>query len=119
MEAIESLISLGMKESDLQVFFTNRVNKMPQSEWYCFSHRNKCQKWTYFFDCPFRFYQWVRGQQYLAARDYNQALQTYDHLHDEYCLQHNHYLLYTMANIYVLTGDYGNAIGALKQVDFC
>ncbi|XP_021959709.2 anaphase-promoting complex subunit 7 isoform X1 [Folsomia candida] len=92
MEAIESLISLGLGDTDLQVFFNHKLNKMPYSEW---------------------FHNWIRALQQLFLRDYPSALQTLNTLTDHTPLKHNRYMLHTLSLAYTLEGNYEEAIGPL------
>ncbi|XP_021945689.1 anaphase-promoting complex subunit 7 isoform X1 [Folsomia candida] len=92
MEAIDSLISLGLRDTDLQVFFNHKLNKMPCSEW---------------------FYNWIRALHQLFLRDYPSALQILNTLTDHTPLRHNRYMLHTLSLAYTLQGNYEEAVGPL------
>ncbi|CAL8101568.1 unnamed protein product [Orchesella dallaii] len=93
LDAIEGLISLGLREADLQVFFQNKVNKMPFYDW---------------------FFRWIKAHQYLYARDFPQALEMMTYLQEKNSLHNNFNLLITIGMCNTMQGNYHEAVSPLK-----
>lgn len=97
LDAVEGLISLGLREADLQVFFQHKINKMPFSDW---------------------FFRWMKAHQSLYARDFSQALEMMTYLQEKNSLNNNFNLLTTIGMTYTMQGNYQEAINPLKAVRY-
>lgn len=93
LDAVEGLISLGLREADLQVFFQHKINKMPYSDW---------------------FFRWMKAHQCLYARDFPQALEMMTYLQEKNSLNNNFNLLTTIGLTHAMQGNYQEAINPLR-----
>ncbi|XP_076029628.1 anaphase-promoting complex subunit 7 [Oratosquilla oratoria] len=94
LEAVQGLLSLGVRGAEVASLMINVSNNTMCTEWLSL---------------------WVKGHAHLHARDYTSAITSFRQLEENSPLRHNADILATLGETHYLAGDTKNALSTLER----